>query len=122
MVGALGRLDGRTAWRARRTRGCRLLPQDLVIGDPGAAAMFDDRLYKRGALTLHALRLTVGDDVFFDILRTWTARYRHGTVSTEQFVVCATEVAGTPLALLVESWVYRAALPELPGSSGRSRG
>ena len=89
-----------------------------MIGDPGAAAMFDDRLYKRGALTLHAVRLTVGDDVFFDILRTWTARFRHGTVSTEQFVACASEVAGSSLALLVESWVYRAALPELPGSSG----
>ena len=32
------------------------LPQDLVLGDPGAADMFDDRVYKRGALTLHELR------------------------------------------------------------------
>jgi aminopeptidase N len=60
-----------------------------MIGDPGPDGMFDDRLYKRGALTLHALRLTAGDDVFFDVLRTWTARYRHGTVSTELFVACA---------------------------------
>ena len=119
------RSGGWTAHRMARSARARLslLPQDLVIGDPGAAAMFDDRLYKRGALTLHALRLTVGDDVFFEILRTWTARYRHGTVSTEQFVACASEVAGTSLALLVESWLYRPALPELPcrpaaGSSG----
>ena len=33
-------------------------PQDLVVADPGPEPMFDDRLYKRGALTLHALRLT----------------------------------------------------------------
>ncbi|WP_200941520.1 M1 family metallopeptidase [Cellulomonas sp. Leaf395] len=121
------RSGGWTAHRMARSVRARLslLPQDLLIGDPGAAAMFDDRLYKRGALTLHALRLTVGDDVFFEILRTWTARYRHGTVSTEQFVACASEVAGTSLVLLVESWLYRPALPELPplppsggGSSG----
>ena len=28
------------------------LPQDLLIGDPGPSGMFDDRVYKRGALTL----------------------------------------------------------------------
>ena len=32
--------------------------------------MFDDRVYKRGALTLHALRLTLGDDMFFGLLAT----------------------------------------------------
>lgn len=31
-------------------------PQDLLLADPGPADMFDDRVYKRGALTLHALR------------------------------------------------------------------
>ncbi|GEK20802.1 M1 family metallopeptidase [Cellulomonas xylanilytica] len=114
------RSGGWTADRHARSTRTRLagLPQDLLVGDPGPAGMFDDRLYKRGALTLHALRLTVGDDVFVELLRTWTARYRHGTVSTELFVACASEVAGRSLALLVEDWVYRAALPELPGSSG----
>ncbi len=31
-------------------------PQDLLLADPGPRDMFDDRVYKRGALTLHALR------------------------------------------------------------------
>ena len=39
----------------------RLLPQDLVLSDPGPDRMFDDRVYKRGALVLEALRRTVGD-------------------------------------------------------------
>ena len=30
--------------------------------------MFDDRVYKRGALTLHALRLMIGDVAFFGLL------------------------------------------------------
>ena len=31
-------------------------PADLVLADPGVARMFDERVYKRGALVLHALR------------------------------------------------------------------
>ena len=31
-------------------------PQDLLLADPGPRDMFDDRVYKRGALTLHVLR------------------------------------------------------------------
>ena len=33
------------------------LDQDFLLADPGPELMFDDRVYKRGALTLHALRL-----------------------------------------------------------------
>ncbi|KQZ06036.1 hypothetical protein ASD19_13115 [Microbacterium sp. Root53] len=61
-------------------------PQDLVLSDPGADRMFDDRVYKRGALALHALRLTVGDDAFFGILRAWTAAHRDGTAKTADFL------------------------------------
>ena len=109
---------GWTAERHARSTWIRLsgLPQDLVIGDPGPHAMFDDRLYKRGALALHALRLAVGDAVFFDILRTWTARFRHGSVSTELFVATASEVAGLSLGPMLDEWLYRHPLPALPAA------
>jgi aminopeptidase N len=107
---------GWSADRHARSAWTRLsvLPQNLVIGDPGPHAMFDDRLYKRGALTLHALRLTVGDTAFFDILRAWTARYRHGSVSTALFVATASEVAGVFVGPLLDAWLYDEALPALP--------
>ncbi|RMI09276.1 M1 family metallopeptidase [Cellulomonas triticagri] len=107
---------GRTAdaqARAVRTR-LRGLPQDLVIGDPGRDAMFDDRLYKRGALTVHALRLEVGDDAFFDLLRAWTARHRHGSVSTGAFARCVADVTGLSPEPLLDAWVDSAPLPDLP--------
>jgi aminopeptidase N len=93
------------------------LPQDLVLGDPGPDLMFDDRVYKRGALLLHALRLTVGDDDFFTLLRTWTTRYATGSVVTEEFVAVAAELCGAEVGPLFHAWLRDTALPELPTAS-----
>jgi aminopeptidase N len=108
---------GRTADAQARAVHRRLagLPQDLVIGDPGRDAMFDDRLYKRGALTLHALRLSVGDDAFAALLHAWTTRYRHGTVTTELLGACIADVTGWDPGALLRVWVGSVALPGLPG-------
>jgi aminopeptidase N len=95
------------------------LPQDLLIADPGPQLMFDDRLYKRGALTLHALRRTVGDDAFFLLLRGWTAAYRYGTVNTQQFIAHAEQHTGEPLRSLFTDWLYQLPLPTLPRARHR---
>ncbi|WP_433323592.1 M1 family metallopeptidase [Spirillospora sp. CA-294931] len=93
-------------WHARLSR----LPQDLVLADPGPRDIFDDRVYKRGALTLHALREAMGDDAFFSMLRVWTSQNRHGTVTTEDFTVLAGRHAAPAL---LEGWLYQEALPRL---------
>ena len=89
-------------------------PQDLLLGDPGPDTMFDDRVYKRGALLLHALRAELGDADFFDLLRQWADRYAHGSVTTAMFVEVAEEVAGRPLGDLFSSWLEETELPPLP--------
>jgi aminopeptidase N len=93
------------------------LPQDLVLGDPGPDLMFDDRVYKRGALLLHALRLTIGDADFFELLRTWTNRYATGSVVTEEFVAVAAELCGAGVGSLFDAWLRDTVLPELPSAS-----
>ncbi|WP_433584818.1 M1 family metallopeptidase [Microbacterium hydrocarbonoxydans] len=90
------------------------LDQDVVLADPGADAMFDDRVYKRGALTLHALRLTVGDQTFFEILRSWTSSRAHATATTADFVELATRAGGAELDALLSRWLDDTALPPLP--------
>ncbi len=85
-----------------------------MLADPGPDLMFDDRVYKRGALTLHALRLTMGDDAFGPMLRAWTAEHRHGTVSTAQFESHARLWTQARLGPLFDEWLRRPALPELP--------
>lgn len=86
-------------------------PQDLLLADPGAADMFDDRVYKRGALTLHALRAVMGDAKFFGLLREWTTRYRHSTVVTDDFIGLAAHYADTSLESLWKTWLYSTGVP-----------
>ncbi|QIS01301.1 M1 family peptidase [Nocardia brasiliensis] len=92
-------------------------PQDIVVGDPGPQRMFDDRVYKRGALALHALRLELGSTAFFDLLREWTIRYRHGSVTTEEFTDLAGHYSPVPLRPLWDSWLAGKPLPQLPPSA-----
>ena len=89
-------------------------PQDLLLSDPGPELMFDDRVYKRGALTLHALRSVVGDAVFFEILRTWVRTHAGGSVRTADFREVAQRVSGRELDPLFESWLGATALPPFP--------
>ncbi len=87
--------------------------QDLLLADPGPRDMFDDRVYKRGALTLHALRGVIGDDNFFALLRDWTTRYRHSTVVTDDFTGLAAQHAQTSLRPLWDAWLYSTPVPDL---------
>jgi aminopeptidase N len=104
-------------WHARLA----VLAQDLVLADPGPENIFDDRVYKRGALTLHALRSVLGDETFFDLVRDWTARHRYGAVDTDDFRDLVEEHAaragGEPLAArsaaLLTRWLDSAELPAL---------
>ncbi|WP_328813741.1 M1 family metallopeptidase [Rhodococcus sp. NBC_00297] len=88
------------------------LPQDIVLGDPGPEDMFDDRVYKRGALALHALRRTIGNAAFFDLIREWTTTFRHATVATSDFVGLAKQYGSTDE--FWESWLEKKRLPRLP--------
>jgi aminopeptidase N len=92
----------------------RNLPQDLVLADPGPELMFDDRVYKRGALALHALRRTLGDGDFFALLQGWVAAHRHGLVSTAAFREHVEATAGTPARELLDEWLFPTAVPKLP--------
>ncbi|MFJ6001506.1 M1 family metallopeptidase [Arthrobacter sp. NPDC092385] len=89
-------------------------PQDLAIGDPGAPDMFDDRVYKRGALALHALRKAAGDDAFFGLLRSWSGEYRFGSVTTPNFLALAARtLQGVDAEALLAPWLFAEELPAL---------
>jgi aminopeptidase N len=109
---------GRSADAMARTAWLKLakLPQDLVLADPGVQRMFDDRVYQRGALTVHTLRLRLGESAFFTMLREWTTANKYGTVTTDAFTSLAQKHSPRPLEDDVNAWLYQTRLPELPSS------
>ena len=90
-------------------------PQNILLADPGPKDMFDDRVYKRGALTLHALRLTIGDQRFFDLLRAWVAKYSGKNVTTDDFLHMAADHAQVDLRPLWNAWLFSEPLPPTLG-------
>ena len=91
----------------------------LTIGDPGPDALFDDPVYFRGAGTLHALRLLVGDRDFFRILRTWTTQHAGGNVTTSEFINLAEWISGRNLESFFDAWLFTPAKP--PGLDALER-
>ncbi|OZM70876.1 peptidase M1 [Amycolatopsis antarctica] len=86
-------------------------PADLRLADPGMPRMFDERVYKRGGVLLHALRRELGDFTFFSLLQTWADRYRHGVVRTGDFTALASVHSGRSLDTFFHSWLEDFALP-----------
>jgi len=91
----------------------RVKPKDLVLADPGVDRMFDDRVYKRGACLLHALRRRLGDERFFGLLRGWSATRRFGTASTADFETYAAGFSAEPLDEFFDAWLRETRLPSL---------
>ncbi|MFB9236787.1 M1 family metallopeptidase [Plantactinospora siamensis] len=92
----------------------------VLPGDPGADDLFDDAVYDRGAMTLHQLRLAVGDDAFFRILRRWTASRQYGNGTIEQFEALAERISGRDLTALFTTWLFTRGRPDLTGAAART--
>lgn len=80
-------------------------------GTPPANDLFNASVYGRGALALHALRVELGDALFFETLRTYAARYQYGNASTADFRAVAEELSGRDLESLFQRWLYERGLP-----------
>ncbi len=83
-------------------------------GSPRANDLFNGGVYYRGALTIHALRLEIGDEAFFDVLKAYQEKYQDGNASTEDFIAMAEEVSGEQLDDFFEAWLYDEQLPPMP--------
>ncbi|MGW6908602.1 M1 family metallopeptidase [Streptomyces sp. NPDC054940] len=78
---------------------------------PSAARVSDPPVYGRGAMVVHRLRKAVGDETFFDILRTWTRQHRHGNADTRQFIALCEARSGKNLTKLFDAWLFNKEKP-----------
>ncbi|MCB9896717.1 MAG: M1 family metallopeptidase [Planctomycetes bacterium] len=100
------------ARRAERTYGMLRRADPGPPAAPGVEDMFGMSVYVRGAFALHALRLTAGDETFFEILRTFTGRYRHGNASVADFEAVVAELAGAEASDTLAEWLHAEHVPE----------
>ena len=96
-----------------RTHYDNITPMRFTLADPGPRNMFDDRVYKRGAITLHALRRAFGDAVFFNAVRDYVATNAHGIVETFD-LVNAFKRQGADISPILDAWINHPELPECP--------
>ncbi|GAA1280126.1 M1 family metallopeptidase [Saccharothrix xinjiangensis] len=94
----------------------------VLPGDPGASNQFHGAVYDRGALAVHALRLEIGDEAFFALLKEWLAEHRAGHAAIEDFLALAEKVSGEQLDELFRTWLFTPAKPAaLPGAEVGAR-
>jgi hypothetical protein len=91
---------------------------NVVIGDPGPANLFNFAVYARGGMTLHQLRLAVGDADFFRILRVWAATRAGDNVTTPEFIALAERISGQQLDALFNTWLFTPGRPALASAAG----
>lgn len=84
------------------------------IGEPRADNLFDPKVYKGGALAVHALRRELGDEKFFEALQLYQAQHKNGAASTKDLQAAAEQVSGVDLNDFFQSWIYSEKLPNVP--------
>jgi Peptidase family M1 domain/Peptidase M1 N-terminal domain len=89
----------------------------VIIGNPGPDLLLDFAVYQRGAMTLHQLRLAVGDADFFEILRRWAQSREGDNVTTAQFIALAERVSGESLDELFDTWLFTPRKPRLSATA-----
>ena len=79
----------------------------------GEPRVFRALVYNKGALVLHMLRRTVGDDAFFAGLRRFYYEMRFRKAGTDDLVRAFETASGRSLQEFFERWIHEAEVPDL---------
>jgi aminopeptidase N len=74
------------------------------VSDPDE--LFGAVSYNAGGATLHALRLTIGDDAFFEGARAWVADHLDSAATTDDFQATMEAAGGVDLDAFFAEWVH----------------
>jgi aminopeptidase N len=81
-------------------------------------SLFGPASYQRGAATLEALRIAVGDATFWKIVRGWAHTYAGSNATTAQFIRYADQVSGKSLDTFLQTWLDKPGKPPYPKPIG----
>ncbi len=71
-----------------------------------ASQLFGWHVYNRGSMTLEALRGSIGDKAFRQVMRQWQDRYTQTSRRTTEFIALAEEISGRDLTAFFQDWLY----------------
>lgn len=80
-------------------------------GDAGPSALFSPSVYIRPAMALHALRLEIGDALFFQSLRDYVNAFGGKSATSEGFIEIFENNASKDLKLFFQQWLFEDQLP-----------
>jgi aminopeptidase N len=109
--------EGGEALEARFQRLYDLFPADSTFwqfpigAPPEPAALFDGRIYNRGAMTLEALREKIGNEAFLQALRDYLAAHAGGNATTADFIAAAEHASGQDLTSFFDVWLVQQVKP-----------
>ena len=93
------------------------IAQSLPLSSPATVpieGLFGTTVYIRGALVLHALRETIGDDIFFQLLRQFYQDNKYDLMRTADFIALAEALSQRDLTQFFADWLYDDTLPAIP--------
>lgn len=105
--------EGHAAYQAEMgQRAQQELQGPIFMADvTDSKKLFGEATFDKGAWVLHMLRHVMGDQQFFDALRTYVAEYSYRNVSTEDFRAVCERVHGKSLEWFFAQWIYGASRP-----------
>jgi aminopeptidase N len=102
--------------RVKALKYAKAHPTDPIV-DTVSAVKFETLLsplvYEKGAWVLHGLRKVVGDDAFWNGIRTYYLRFKNGNASTNDFRQVMEKASGLDLRTFFRQWLYTPAHPTL---------
>ena len=69
--------------------------------------------YEKGGWVLHMLRREMGDEQFWNVLRTYYEKYKLSNALSKDFQAIAEEISGKDLSEFFDQWLYQAGHPVL---------
>ncbi|MGH7443778.1 MAG: M1 family metallopeptidase, partial [Longimicrobiales bacterium] len=80
---------------------------------PDLFGLLNRNSYQKGALVLHMLRGMLGDDAFFDGIRSYYAAHEYGTALSADLQRALEQAGGRSLETFFDQWVYSPGHPVL---------
>lgn len=83
---------------------------------PDQVDLYGWHSYNRAAMMYEALRQSLGDDVFHEVIRGYVQNHLGQSLNGAQFIAYAEEVSGKDLTAFFDEWIYAPGKPEWPST------